>query len=306
MSLSALNRKSSSNLLDKLKKQVEDLKTGGGRQADDRFWQPTVDASGVGHAVIRFLPAKQDDDLPFIKTYRHSFQEGSSWFIDNCPSTIGQECPVCKANGALWNSGIDADKDVARKRKRSTTYVANILVIKDPGNSDNEGKVFMYKFGPRIFDKIQECLNADPEMGEDPVNPFSFFDGVNFNLKIANVAGYRNYDKSKFVNAGDLFDGDEDQLKEILGKVHDLNEFLKPEQFTAYAEMEARFLKVIGVSEPKASRHAVVEDEDDTPFEVEKPVKEVGVKASKPKVEATTEDDDDMSFFKSLAAGSAE
>lgn len=302
MSVSALNRNASSKLLDKLKKQVEDLKTTGNRQNDDRFWQPTVDASGVGHAIIRFLPAKNDDDLPFVKTYRHAFQQGASWFIENCLTTIGQECPVCKANGELWNSGIEADKEVARKRKRSLTYIANILIIKDPGNSDNEGKTFMFKFGPRIFDKIQECFNADPEMGEDPVNPFSFFDGVNFNLKIANVAGYRNYDKSKFVPAGDLFGGDEDKLTELLGKMYSLSEFTDPAQFKSYSEVETRFLKVIGAIEPKAASHAVVED-DDEPFEQTKPAREVAPKAAKVETKASDEADEDLDFFRSLASG---
>lgn len=308
MSVSALSRNSSKDLLAKLQKQVTELKQSNSSSKDDRFWQPTADASGVGSAVLRFLPAKYDDDLPFAKTYRHAFQEGTSWFIDNCPTTIGQECPVCAANGKLWNSGLDADKEVARKRKRRLEYIANVLVLKDPGNKENEGQIKLFRFGAKIWEKVEECFSPDPDTDDEPMNPFGFFGGGNFNLKIANVAGYRNYDKSKFVSASDLYDGDEDKLTELLDKLHDLKEFTDPKNFKSYEDMDQRFLKVTGqVGGRIGGSVSIAEDDAEEFVPAKTPAKEVGAATKSTKAAAATTEssiDDDLAFLQDLAKDS--
>ena len=164
---------------------------------DDRYWRPELDKSSNGYAVIRFLPAPGDEELPFARLYTHGFQGKGGWFIENCPTTIGGKCPLCEVNNDLWNSGLESDKDIARQRKRRLSYISNILVVSDPSNPQNEGKVFLYKYGKKIFDKIQESMK--PEFADEtPVDPFDFWKGANFKLKVRKVAGYINYDKSEF------------------------------------------------------------------------------------------------------------
>ena len=287
----------SKDLLAKLQKKVSDLKQSNSSNKDDRFWQPTADASGVGSAVVRFLPAKNDDDLPFAKTYRHAFQEGSSWYIDNCPTAIGQDCPVCQANGKLWNSGLDVDKEVARKHKRRLEYIANVLIVKDPANKENEGKVKLYRFGMKIWEKVEECFSPDPDSGEEAFNPFGVTDGANFMIRIANVAGYRNYDKSKFVKAADIEDADE-----VVSQINDLGEFLDPKNYKTFAEYEARFLKVTGQTGGMVGQGSVSVDEDEEFVPTKSPVKEVAPEATT-KVEASSIDDD-LAFLSDLASGS--
>jgi hypothetical protein len=298
INMSALKRNSTKDLLSKLQKDIAAAKTGGSKAKDERFWNPETDAAGNGSAIVRFMPAKNEDDVPYVKTFRHSFQENGSWFIEDCPSTIGQECPCCKANGALWNSGLESDKEIARKHKRATSYTANVLVIKDPANPENEGKVKLFRFGKKIFDKIQECLDVDTDIGEEPRNPFSFFDGMNFSLKIGQVAGFRNYDKSKFIAAGDLYEGDEDKLMEVLGQLHDLKEFLDPSRFKSYADIEAKFNKVTG----QVKNVSNISIDDDEEFDTKATEKFKAPPKTEAKADvATAEEDEDLSFFRSLA-----
>jgi len=178
------------SLTAKLVKEVEKMNTSSG-SSDDRLWKLDVDKSGNGYAVIRFLPAPDGEDLPFVKVYSHAFQGPGGWLIDNCLTTLnGQKCPVCEYNSGLWNNGTDAGKEVARKQKRKLTYVSNIYVVKDPANPDNEGKVFLFKYGKKIFDKLTEAMQPEFE-DESPIDPFDFWQGANFKLKAKNVAGYR-------------------------------------------------------------------------------------------------------------------
>jgi hypothetical protein len=246
------------SLTEKLVKEVEKMNTSGG-SADDRFWSLTVDKSQNGYAVIRFLPAPDGEDLPFVKVYSHAFQGPGGWLIDSCLTTLNQKCPVCEHNGQLWNSGSDANKEVARKQKRKLTYVSNIYVVKDPANPDNEGKVFLYKYGKKIFDKLTAAMQPEFE-DEEAIDPFDFWKGANFKLKAKNVAGYRNYDSSEFAAPSALLD-DDDALEALWKKQYSLNEFIAPDQFKSYEEMKKRLDSVMG---SKGSRRMdeEVEDED--------------------------------------------
>ena len=181
-------KKSSKNASQTLATQLEKVAKGGGENSykDDRFWQPEVDKTGNGYAVIRFLAAPPSEDLPWVRVFSHGFQSKGGWYIENCPTTIGQKCPVCEANNELWNSGDDADKDIARQRKRKLSYISNIMVIEDPVNPTNNGKVFLFRYGKKIFDKINDKMNPQYK-DEDPVNPFDFWQGANFKLKIRNT-----------------------------------------------------------------------------------------------------------------------
>lgn len=314
---SALNRSSATSLLKKIQEGAKKPSFNNG--PDNRFWKPTVDAAGNAFAVIRFLPSKTEETMPFVKTYSHGFQHNGKWLIEECPTTINKVCPICQANSALWNSGFEADKEVARSRKRRLKYIANILVLKDPKNPENEGKVKLFSFGQKIFDKLQAVMNPPAEYGDEPRDPFSFFDGCQVKYKQKKVGQFPNMDDTVVENAGDLYDGDEDKLMEVLESMVDLNEFLDENKFKSEEELQARLNKVLG--EGSAPAH----DED----EVEQVAKATGTeyggsskmdalrkKATKPveeeKVEATAptakaapkqeeEEDDDLAFFRSLA-----
>lgn len=212
---------------------------------DDRFWRPELDKSSNGYAVIRFLPAFGDEDLPFVKLYSHAFQGPGGWFIENCPTTIGGKCPLCETNNKLWQSGLDSDKDIARTRKRKMQYISNILVISDPANPQNEGKNFLYKYGKKIFDKINEAMSPEFE-DEEAINPFDFWKGADFKLKVRKVAGYINYDKSEFDSPDALFDGQDSVLEDLWKKQYSLNAFIAPDQFKSYDELKARLDSVLG------------------------------------------------------------
>jgi len=212
---------------------------------DDRFWRPELDKSSNGYAVIRFLPAFGTEDLPFVKTYSHAFQGTGGWFIENCPTTTGGKCPVCEANNKLWNSGIESDKDIARQRKRKMQYTSNILVISDPTNPQNEGKNFLYKYGKKIFDKINEAMSPEFE-DEEAINPFDFWKGADFKLKVRKVAGYINYDKSEFDTPDALFDGQDSALEDLWKKIYSLQAFVADDQFKTYEALKVKFDGTIG------------------------------------------------------------
>ena len=212
---------------------------------DDRFWRPELDKASNGYAVIRFLPAPPNEDLPWAKLYSHGFQGKGGWFIENSRTTFGEKDPVSEMNSELWNSGIESDKDIARARKRKLQYISNILVISDPANPQNEGKIFLYKFGKKIFDKIQEAM--EPEFADEKaVNPFDLWDGANFKLKVRKISGFINYDKSEFDSPSELFDGDDAQLEELWKKQYSLTAFTDPSNFKSYDELKQRLMEVVG------------------------------------------------------------
>jgi hypothetical protein len=268
---------------------------GGGPAADDRWWKPEVDKAGNGYAVIRFLPAPEGEDLPWVRIFNHGFQGPGGWYIEESLTTINKKDPVSEHNSMLWNSGIESNKDLVRKQKRRLNYYANIYVVKDPSNPQNEGKVFLYKFGKKIFDKLNEAMNPEFE-DENPVNPFDFWEGANFKLKIRNVEGYRNYDKSEFDTPSALLEDDE-ALEKIWKSEYSLQEFLDPKNFKSYDELKAKLNRVLGLDGSAGSNTRADEIEiDNTPQPMQK-------SAPAPSFASSTDDDDDsMSFFEKLAA----
>ena len=209
MSFADLKKQSKlGSLTAKLVKEVEKMNNNGSTTGDDRIWKLECDKGGNGYAVIRFLPAPNGEDLPFVKLYSHAFQGPGGWYIENSLTTLNQKDPVSEYNTSLWNNGTDAGKETARKQKRKLTYVANIYVVKDPANPSNEGQVFLYKFGKKIFDKLTAAMQPEFE-DEEAIDPFDFWQGANFKLKAKNVAGYRNYDSSEFARQDALLDDDD-------------------------------------------------------------------------------------------------
>jgi len=305
MGFSDLKKQSSlGSLTSKLVKEVEKMNnTGGG--ADDRLWKPEMDKSGNGYAVIRFLPAPDGEDLPWVKLFSHAFQGPGGWYIENSLTTINQKDPLGELNRELWNSGNDKDKDTVRKQKRKLSFYANIYVVKDPANPQNEGNVFLYKFGKKIFDKIMGAMQPEFE-DETPINPFDFWAGANFKLKLQKKDGFWNYDKSEFDTPGPLLD-DDDALESIWKKEHSLQAFVAADQFKSYDDLKKRLDYVLG---RKAPQRVTTEelDYDTTVQQEQKRVSEEEVlqkleqsyKDSK-KVEDDSEEEDPMSYFAKLA-----
>ena len=264
-----------------------------GSKDDTRFWQPTVDKSGNGMATIRFLPAPGvdgEDGLPWVRRFDHGFQGPGGWFIDNCLTTVGEKCPVCEHNSGLWNSGVEANKDIVRKQKRRLSYLANIYVVSDPAHPENDGTVRLFKFGKKIFDKISEAMN--PEFADEtPLNPFDLWEGANFKMKIRNVEGYRNYDKSEFASQGALSD-DEAKLETIYNKEHSLKEFVEKKNFKSFDQLKARLDKVLGY---EGDIVPATRAED---VELPTATRAAPVRASTP---VASTNDDDLDYFKSLA-----
>ena len=263
---------------------------------DERLWKPVMDKSGNGYAVIRFLPAPKDESLPWAKVWNHAFQGPTGqWYIENSLTTLGQNDPVSEMNSAYWNSGVESDKEIARKQKRKLQYFANIYVVEDPANPENEGKVFLYRFGKKIFDKCMEAMQPAFK-DETPVNPFDFWEGANFKLKIRKVDGYWNYDKSEFGAAEALFDND-DKLEDVWGKQYSLEEFTSPSNFKSYDELKTRLDNVLaGKTTVGNFTTSFVEDD---PVTVTVDTKE------EPAPTVTVSDDDDedsMSYFEKLAS----
>ena len=263
MSFANLKKQSSlGSLTAKLVKEVEKSNNGGSGGADERFWKPEMDKSGVGSAVIRFLPAPEGEDLPWVKLYSHAFQGPGGWYIENSLTTLGQKDPVSEYNTMLWNNGTDAGKDAARKQKRKLTYIANIYVVKDPANPANEGRVMLYKFGKKIFDKITAAMQPEFE-DEEAIDPFDFWQGANFKLKAKNVAGYRNYDSSEFARQDALLE-DDDAMEAIWKKEYSLEEFVAADQFKSYDDLKKRLDYVLGIKgTPKFQDQETVEEEED-------------------------------------------
>jgi len=296
MSFADLKKQSKlGSLTQKLVKEVEKMNNTGG-STDDRIWKLDVDKSGNGYAVIRFLPAPNGEDLPFVKLYSHAFQGPGGWYIENSLTTLGQKDPVSEFNTTLWNNGTDAGKETARKQKRKLTYVANIYVVKDPANPENEGKVFLYKFGKKIFDKITAAMQPEFE-DEEAIDPFDFWQGANFKLKAKNVAGYRNYDSSEFAAQSPLLDDDE-ALEALWKKQNSLSEFVAADQFKTYDELKKRLGYVLGNKAQVRQDPEVVDEDNDRGVAEEL----VTAAASRTSTTVTEDEDDDaLSYFAKLA-----
>ena len=294
MSFADLKKQSKlGSLTAKLVKEVEKMNNTNGNN-DDRLWKLDVDKSGNGYAIIRFLPAPDGEDLPFVKLYSHAFQGPGGWYIENSLTTLGQKDPVSEFNTTLWNNGTDAGKDAARKQKRKLTYISNIYVVKDPANPENEGKTFLYKYGKKIFDKLTAAMQPEFEE-EEAIDPFDFWQGANFKLKAKNVAGYRNYDSSEFAAVTPLLD-DDDAMEALWKKQDSLQEFVAADQFKSYDELKKRLGYVLGNNAP-ARQDPEVSDEDS-----DRGVAEELVTAATTGKSAPTEDEDDaLSYFAKLA-----
>jgi len=228
--------------LESLSKQVEKLAEKPSYE-DERIWKLERDKSGNGYAVIRFLPASDGEDVPWVRIWTHGFKGPGGWYIENSLTTLGKDDPVSKANTALWNSGIDSDKNIARERRRKLNYYSNIYIVEDSMNPDNVGKVFLFRYGKKIFEKITGVMN--PEFADEtPLNPFDLWEGSNFKMKMRQVDGFPNYDKSEFTDKCPLVD-DENKLEEIWKQQYSLTEVTEEKNFKNYAELEARFNTVI-------------------------------------------------------------
>lgn len=300
--MSAFAKLNRGNDLDRIKKRIEEtLNNGFENKDDDRFWQPTVDKAGNGMAIIRFLQAGEvdggDDGDPFVKTFKHGFKGPGGWFIEECLTTIEQKCPVCEMNSKLWNSGVESDKKIVSGSgneqpgtKRKLHYISNILVISDPANPENDGKLKLFRYGSKIFEKINEAMHPSFE-DEVAFNPFNYWTGANFKLKIRKVDGYRNYDRSEFETPSELYGGDEKKLEALFKAQHSLKVFVDPDKFKSYDDQKARLNLVMGLGESKP-KTPTRNDENASERRIEAPM---GTQAK------DSDNDSDMDYFRSLA-----
>ncbi len=305
MDFNALKKNRSSSL-DKLNAQLDKITTKSYSDPNEgKFWKPTRDKAGNGFAIIRFLPPSQGEEMPFVRIWDHGFQgPNGQWYIENSLTTLGQDDPVSEYNSKLWNSGLESDKDLARKQKRRLKYVANIYVVKDSANPENDGKVFLYQFGKKIFDKLNDLMNPSFE-DEKPVNPFDLWEGANFRLKIRQFEGYPNYDKSEFDGPTSLFD-DDDKLESTWKSQHSLQELLDPKNFKSYSELKTKLYRVLDLSEDAGPTASSRMEESTTDNDLD--LSNMGnTQASAEPAPAPVnmsmndDDDDDLSIFKELA-----
>ena len=294
MGFSDLKKKSKSGIEDLIKKMEDQTKTKDYK--DDRFWRPEQDKSGNGFAIIRFLPPVDGEEVPWVKVYNHAFQGPGGWYIENSLTTLGQKDPVGELNNMLWNSGLESDKDLARVRKRKLTYISNIYVVSDPANPQNEGKVFLYKFGTKIFEKIQEVMKPEFQ-DEEPINPYDLWKGANFRIKIRKVGGYTNYDASKFDSQAPL-SNDDAQLERIWKSQHGLLPFLDSSNFKSYDQLKARMQEVLGGDIRGAAPTSQKTAEDIAEELVEK---KPALKQKKQVEEDVDDESDALSYFQRLA-----
>ena len=284
MSLAALKKQSDfSSLIDEYNKQTtpQDTKS----FDDERIWKPELDKSGNGYAVIRFLPAPEGEDIPWQRMFSHSFQGPGGWYIENSLTTINKNDPVGEANRRLWNSGSEADKETARRQKRKLSYFTNIYVVADPKHPENEGKVFLYKFGKKIFDKIMEAMQPQFD-DEQAINPFDLWKGANFKLKIRKVDGFWIYDKSEFEAVAQLLPSDE-ELEKVYQSEYPLKPFHEESNFKSYNELKEKMERVLGESTDNRTAEQVASDMEEAPFDGGKPI--------------TSGSSDTMDYFEKLA-----
>ena len=302
MSFAALKKQSrSGSLTERLMKKVEKLNEKG-NNTDERLWKPAVDKAGNGYAVIRFLPAHANCELPWTQVWSHAFQGTGGWYIENSLTTIGKDDPVGELNRSLWNSGRESDKDIARKQKRKLSYYANVYVVKDSINPENEGEVKLYKFGKKIFDKITAAMQPEFD-DEEAINPFDFWQGANFKLKIKQVAGFWNYDSSEFGKTEALLD-DDAELEKIYDKIYDLSEFTAPDQFKTYEQLKSRLDTVLGTKQVVTpTRRIADEDLEDLSEGKGATVDEELANLSAAATASATDEEEDeaLSYFQKLA-----
>lgn len=291
-------KKNSASELNKLTEALTKLDSSPKNQngPDERIWKPDVDKAGNGYAVIRFLPAPEGEDVPFVRVWDHGFQGPTGqWYIEKSLTTVGQKDPVSEYNTMLWNSGIEANKDLVRKYKRRLSFYSNIYVVKDPTRPENEGKVFLYKYGKKIFEKLNDLMNPQFE-DEKPVNPFDLWAGADFKLKIRNVEGYRNYDKSEFDSSAPLSD-DDSLLETVWKSEHTLNEFTTAENFKSYDELKTKLYRVLALGETSSQVASAPQPQPET---AAPSIPTTSADEDVP-LSSDSGDDDTMSFFQKLA-----
>jgi len=304
-------KKSRSNSFEKLNSQLQKLSTPNNNKNED-YWKLEVDKAGNGYAVIRFLPAPQGEDMPFVRMWDHGFQGSGGWYIENSLTTIGQDDPVSEYNSRLWNDdGSNTAKEQVRKQKRRLSFHANIYVVKDSTNPQNEGKVFLYKFGKKIYDMVNDVMNPQFE-DESPINPFDFWEGAEFKLKARNVEGYRNYDKSEFSTPSPLSDPSgapmsDEEMENIWSGQKSLSDIIDPKNFKSYNDLKAKMYKVLALDGGSHAPNNTAEDDDagmdfspkfqerSAPTLAEAPSPSFSASAS------SNDDDDTLDFFKGLA-----
>lgn len=299
--MSFANLKRNKDNISKLIKAAEGAGGGGEKKSytDERLWKPIVDQAGNGYAILRFLPAREGAELPWARYWDHGFKGPTGqWYIEKSLTSIGQNDPVGELNSRLWNTGIEEDKEAARRQKRRLHYVTNVYVVSDPSNPEREGKVFLYQFGKKIHDKIMDMMQ--PEFAdEDAVNPFDMWEGADFKLKIRNVEGYRNYDKSEFARPAPLLGGDDSQLEAVYDKMYDLAEWSDPTSYKTYDELKTKLMTVLGefanAGEPTIAQTRQMNEPESAP---EPQRAQAPVTAENVKVE---DDDDTLSYFAKLA-----
>jgi hypothetical protein len=328
MSFAAM-KKSRSKSIQKLVEEATKMTTSSSSsQKDERYWEPKVDKAGNGYAVIRFMPAPEGEDLPWVRYWDHAFKGPSGlWYIEKSLTTLGQSDPVSETNSEIWNTGREDMKAIARERRRRLHYVSNIYIISDPAAPENEGKVFLFKYGKKIFEKIMDAMQPEFE-DEESIVPFDFWEGADFKMKIRQVDGYRNFDKSEFVkNNGKgipFMDGNDEKLEKIYGTLYPLLDIIDPSHFKSYDELKTKFLRVIGSENTMKMAAAAAADasddgNDDSSTAAEEsnvrsfnskvgksePPKSMPTSKSKPNDSDIDDDEDDtLSYFARLAAES--
>lgn len=295
-------RNSRKDLISKLAAEVKKTANPAKGGADERFWKLSVDAkTGIGFARLRFLPAPKNEDLPYARVFSHGFQgPAGGWFIENCPTTLdNRPCPVCKENNKLWNSGIESDKGIARDRKRKLSYISNVLILEDPAHPENEGKVFLFRYGKKIFDKINELL--EPQFPDQkPANPFDFWEGCDFKLKAQKKDGYQNYDKSEFTEPTELFDGNDSKKEAVWEQEYSLTAFVKDDQFKSYDELTKQFARAVSGDpddRPETADQIIKREASLPSVAAAAPLKAVAQKPIKAAAAAIDDEDDVNKFF---------
>ena len=292
MSFSDMKQRSKTNLASLIKETEKISNPNSFGDVDDRYWRPELDKSGNGYAVVRFLPAPNGEELPWARIWNHGFQGPGGWYIENSLTTLGQKDPVSEYNSQLWNSGIEANKEIARKQKRRLNYTANVYILKDPAHPENEGSIKLYRFGKKIFDKINDLMNPAFE-DESAVNPFDLWSGANFKMKIRKVEGYSNYDKSEFDAPSPLLD-DDTRMEEIWNSEFSLKELVSDDKFKNFDELKTKLDRVLGLGGAQFSTSVKKEN---APFDGGQPY----TAPPKPAAESTSDGDESMDYFQKLA-----
>jgi hypothetical protein len=295
--------------LDKLRAAMETASPAQGEKKsynDDTMWKPELDKSGNGYAVVRFLPTPEGEEMPWVSYWDHGFQGPGGWYIEKSLTTLNKKDPVSEYNTTLWNSGIEANKEQARKQKRRLHYVSNVYVVSDPKNPDNEGRVFKYRFGKKIFEQLKEAISPAFE-DESAINPFDMTEGANFKIKIRKVDGYWNYDKSEFDATSPL--GDEAMINSTFSLVHSLSEVISPDEFKSYDELKEKLDRVLGLSGAisGSTAESIAEDQEEVPWSnvnTESVASEPVIASAESSSEQSSNGDDAMDYFKKLAEDS--